>query len=201
MASEEIISFLKENVPPLENAACGEGYRASVTLVDGIYLPCVIFRNPTTTVDLAMRRFKEEQTGKSIFSRESGLGYREIVKTFVTGGNNINYYEIAKIDISNFAFPQVILDKIHGETLMSWTGFVAKMKDGHQFAFGTRFSFEFFNMPEGYTPLDIVEIINHSYLDEENNVKSYHSPEGYPRFDSIKVFRERPFFECFVEHL
>ena len=30
---------------------------------------------------------------------------------------------------------------------MGWTGFVAKMNDGKQFAFGTPFLFKFFDMP------------------------------------------------------
>jgi hypothetical protein len=42
---------------------------------------------------------------------------------------------------------------------MAWTGFIANMKDGKQFAFGTSFLFDFFDMPKGYSPNDIAEII------------------------------------------
>jgi len=143
LSPEDIIKFLKGNVPPLSDTNYGDGYRASVVLTDGLCLPCVVFRNPTKIIDLAIRRFKQEQSGKSIFSKSSGLGYRDIVKNFVTGGNCINYYDIAKVDKSNFAFPEATLRQIHGETKMSWTGFVAKMKDGKQFAFGTSFFFDF----------------------------------------------------------
>lgn len=56
----DIISFVKDNIEPLEDNAYGLGYRASATLKDGAFLPCVIFRNPATIINLAMKRFKEE---------------------------------------------------------------------------------------------------------------------------------------------
>jgi len=201
ISEEEIIRFLKTAIQPLPDSNLGDGYRASVTLTDGLYLPCVVFRNASKVVDLAIRRFKEEQSGKSIFSKSSGIGYRDIVKTFVASGNCINYYDIAKVDRSDFTFPEQVLQQIQGETKMGWTGFVAKMKDGNQFAFGTSFLFAFFDMPKGYTPDDIVEIINHTYLDKDGNLKSYHAPEVYEDFDRNLVYRERPYFECYIDNL
>lgn len=198
---EDIIKFLRINIQPLPDTNFGDGYRASVTLTDGLFLPCVMFRNSSSIVDLAVRRFREEQSGKSIFSKSSGLGYREIVKTFVASGNCVNYYDVARVDKSDFAFPQETLRKIKGETKMGWTGFVAKMNDGKQFAFGTSFLFAFFDMPEGYSVDDITEIINHSYLDKDGNLKSYHAPEVYEEFERDMVFRERPYFECYLDNL
>ena len=201
LPAEEIIKFLKNNIQPLNDSVYGDGYRVAVTLTDGLRLPCVLFRNPSKIVDLAIRRFNEERSGKSIFSKSSGLGYKEIVKTFVAGGNCINYYDVAEVDKSEFAFPKNTLKQIHGETKMAWTGFVAKMKDGKLFAFGTSFLFEFFSMPQGYSTEDIVEVINHSYIDRQGNLKSYHAPEVYEEFDRSLVYRERPFFECYIDNL
>ena len=53
------------------------------------------------------------------------------------------------------------MDRIASQiTLASrnWTPFTAKMKDGSFFALGTPFNFEFFDLPEGYTYEDIVEV-------------------------------------------
>ena len=200
LPTEDIINFLRTNIEPLSDSIYGDGYRASVTLTDGLHLPCVLFRDTSKLVDLAVRRFKEEQSGKGIFSKSSGLGYKEIVKTFVANGNCINHYDIEKVDKSDFAFPLQTLRQIHGETKMAWTGFVAKMKDGKQFAFGTSFLFDFFDLPKGYLPTDIVEIINHSYLDKDVNLKSYHDPKVYEEFDRSLVYRERPYFECYLEN-
>lgn len=116
LPDKDIINFLKDNIQPLGDNAYGLGYRAAATLKDGTFLPCVIFRNPSTLINLAIRRFKEEQTGKSIFSKSSGLGYREIVKTFVASGNCVNHYDIVKVDKSRFAFPLDIQKQITGET-------------------------------------------------------------------------------------
>lgn len=155
--TEDIIKFLKNNIEPLEDNAYGLGYRASVYLTDGIYLPCVVFRNSKAVVNLAIRRFKEEQKAKSIFSRSSGIGYYGIVKTFVANGNCINEFDIDRVEKSRFAFPWVIQNQIKGETTMGWTGFAAKMKDGKYFGFGTNFRWEFFQMPDGYSVDDIDE--------------------------------------------
>ena len=202
-STEEIIKFLKHNIEPYPDSSYGQGYRASATLTDGTFIPCVMFRNPSTIVDLAIRRFKEEQSGKSIFSKSSGQGYADIVKNFVASGNCINYYDIAKVDKSKNAFPLNILKQIKGETTMSWTGFVLKMKDGKCFGFGTRFLNAFFAMPDNYSPDDIVEVINHSYISTTGDVCSHKVrffdwPTDY---DNNAVHNERPYFDCFIDSL
>ena len=171
----DIIRFLKDNIEPLDDNIYGLGYRASATLKDGTYLPCVTFRNPSSTINLAIKRFKEEQSGKSIFSKSSGLGYREIVKTFVTSGNCLNHYDIAKVDKSRFAFPINVQKQIQSETAMSWTAFVAKFSDGRLLSFGTTWNWEYFDLPSDYDVNDIVEIINHSYLLKTGEVTKHGS--------------------------
>lgn len=203
MQKEDIIKFLKDNIEPLNNNIYGQGYRASVYLTDGTFLPCVIFRNSEKIVELAIKRFKQEQEGKSIFSKSSGLGYSDIVKTFVAKGNCINDYNIARIEKSHSALPLSILEQIQGETTMGWTGFVAKMKDGKCFGFGTTFLFEFFQMPKGYLPENIEEIINHSYISKLGDVCDHKTPFiEYPiNYDDDIIYRERPYFECFIDDL
>ena len=46
---------------------------------------------------------------------------------------NLDYSDIEKIEKCKNAFSLDILNQIKGETLMSWTGFVVKMKDGKCF--------------------------------------------------------------------
>ena len=199
----DIIKFLKDNIQPLDDNAYGLGYRASATLKDGTFLPCVIFRNPATLIDLAMRRFKEERSGKSIFSKSSGLGYREIVKTFVASGNCVNHYDIARVDKSRFAFPLDVQKQINGETSMSWTAFVAKFKDGRHLSFGTTWNWEFFDLPDDFKAEDIVEIINHSYLLKTGEIVGHRSSfDRVKRQDEMeKIYRDRQFFECYVDNL
>ena len=200
---EDISKFLKEEIEPLQDSAYGFGYRAAAYLKDGTYLPCVIFRNPSTIIQLAIRRFKEEMNGNGIFNKTKGVGYYNIVKNFVTEGNKINEYDIERVEKSHYAFPLTIQNQITGETTMGWTGFAAKMKDGKHFGFGTSFSFEFFSMPNGYTVDDITEIINHSYVLDTGEIRSHRQgpltrPEEYK---NAIVYREKPYFDCYIDNL
>jgi len=191
---DEIINFVRSNIEPLEDVY-GLGYRASVHLADGTFLPCVIFRNSKPVVDLAIRRFDEERNDNRI--------YLEIVKAFVAGGNCINDYNIASVEKSRYAFPLSILKQIQSETTMSWTGFVVKMKDGKYFAFGTTYLFEFFDMPDGYSVDDIEVIVNHSYVSESGELRSHKVPFfDFPAdYNRAIIYRERPYFDCFVDDL
>jgi len=199
----EIIQFLRQNVKPIKDEFFGSGYRAAVVLKDGTELPCVIFRNPNKTIDLAIKRFKEEQTGKSIFANKTnGFGYREIVKTFVTSGNCLNSYDIAEIKESRFAIPFDELKKIHGETAMSWTAFVIEFKDQRKLSFGTNWSNEFFDLPQDFNFNNISKIYSGCYLSKDNELIPHKSLENLKELDKYqKIYRERQFFECYVENL
>jgi len=193
----EIISYLKSNIEPLEDEFYGAGYRAAAYLTDGTYLPCVIFRNTNKTVDLAMKRFKEEQTGCSFFENATN-GYYEIAKTFIAKGNRVDERDIASVEMSKYAFPLSILRQIKGETGMGWTGFVAKMKDDRYVGFVTYSHTEFFFMPESYSVEDIVEIINHSYVTKTGELHSFSQLEDYGK---VVIHRECPFFVCYMDDL
>ncbi|MGE5496077.1 MAG: hypothetical protein ACM3S4_12345 [Burkholderiales bacterium] len=194
MQEDEIIKFLKENIEPIEHNAYGIGYRASAYLLDGTFLPCVVFYGTNKKVELAIKRFKEEQ-------KKPKFGYYDTVKSFVTRGNRINSYDISNVEKSKYAFPLSILKQIHGETRMVWTGFVAKMKDGKCFSFGTVFDTEFFDMPESYSVEDIEEIINHSYTLQTGEIKSCHDISVFTNDNKDFVYRERPYFECYLDNL
>lgn len=199
----DIITFLKENVAPLNNATLGAGYRAAAYLLDGTYLPCVIFRNPRNIVNLAIKRFKEEMGGGGIFSRRPKSNHYNVVKGFVASGNCVNEYDIQRVEKSRYAFPMDIQMQIQGETTMGWTGFAAKMKDGKYLGFGTSFRWEFFQMPDEYSVDDITEIINHSYVLQTGELRS-HKEEEMTRpddYNKATVYREMPFFECFIDNL
>lgn len=167
LQSKEIIKYLKDNIEPLKDNIYEYGYRASVYLTDGTYLPCVIFRNSPKVTTLAITRFEEEKSG--IFGKNPEIGYYNIVKSFVANGNCLNRY----------AFPIQILKQIQGETTMSWTCFISKMKDGTNIGFGTTFRTEFFDMPSGYSANDIIEIENHSYISESGRIYRYYEHPLY----------------------
>jgi hypothetical protein len=202
MTEKEIIIFLKDFVEPIEDNIFGKGFRASVTLKDGTFLPCVIFRDSEKIVNLAIRRFNEEQSRKSIFTKKSNnLGYRKILKTFVAKGNRINSYDIANVEKSRFAIPVELINQIKGETAMSWTAFVIEFNNGEKLSFGTSWSFQFFDLPIGFDFANFSNVISGVYLTKENKIKHHKSVLSLiDEKENLKfIYREKPFFECFLE--
>lgn len=182
MDPEQIVAFVKKLIEPLPAyPPFGERYRVSANLNDGTHLPCVVIESTSRRVDLAIKRFDETRE-----SSDPYMGYCAIVKTFVTHGNTVNDYDLKELAPSPFAIPVAKGRKIGGETSMSWTEFYAIMRDGQEFRFGTTFLTEFFDMPSGYIATDIVKII--PAVRGES-----------PRQE--KIYREKPFFTCYVDGL
>jgi len=182
MRAEEIVSFVKQHVEPLPaHPPYGERYRVAAILTDDTPLPCVVIESASHTVDLALRRFEETRK-----SSDPHMGHRAIVTSFVTKGNTVNHYDLKELAQSSFAIPLSRIREIKGETSMSWTEFYALMKDGAEFRFGTTFLTEFFDMPSGYSGADIVKI---------TPAVRGESPR------QERIYRDKPFFTCYVEGL
>lgn len=182
MQQEDIVAFVKKNVEPLPPCPPrGARYRVAAILTDGTPLPCVVVESASRKVELAIRRFEETRKCSDPY-----MGYDAIVKSFVTKGNSVNHYDLRELSSSPYAIPLARAREIGGETSMSWTEFYATMRDGREFRFGTSFLMEFFDMPEGYSALDIERIVP-AVRGEQ------------PRTEEI--YRERPFFTCFVDGL
>ena len=174
--------FVKRNVEPLPALApYGERYRVSGILTDGTSLPCIVVESALLTVDLALKRFEQTKT-----SDDPHMGYHAIVRSFVTKGNTVNDYDLRVLSISPHAIPLSRMREIKGETSMRWTEFYAMMTDGKEFRFGTQFLTEFFDMPPGYSAANIARIVP-AVRGEQ------------PRQEQI--FREKPFFTCYVDGL
>jgi hypothetical protein len=178
---EHVVGWLHERVPPARDEIFGPNYRAAVYLTDGTFLPCVCFRNPDRTVDLAIRRFDQTRDDPSL---HKSVNYRSIVKSFTTSSNRLSPWDIARVETSRFAIPAPLRDRIHsaGETRMSWISFVGKMHDGTEHWFASAFHVEFFEMPIGYSGDGLVDVFPH-------------------RQDQGRCYRDVPFFECFLDGL
>lgn len=192
--------FIRSGVTSIPADHNGEGWRCSAVLGDGTTLPCVMLRRRKAVVDLAVRRLAEESRGKGVFGRLNDP-YRDMLAHFVTKGNRVNDYDITEVTPSRYAIPLDLLEKIQGETVMSWTGFVLEMNDGQRFAFGTTFLFAFFNLPEGYEFSDVRAVHNHSYVGESGELLSIRGNQKawFDTFKNLKVYREKPYFDCFLK--
>ncbi len=184
MTAEEIRAFAERELEPFAGMYGQAVYRCAAYLSGGVHLPCVALQSRRAWSELAMRRIEEvqrESAEASLLTRgRARRNYRELVETFVCDGNRVDAANLVRLERSRFAIPAALLAKIPGETSMGWTQFVLTMRDGRRFSFATAYALEFFDMPEGYAGADAVAI--------EPHVREH-----------AEVFRERPFFTCFVE--
>lgn len=197
--SSAILDYVRSGAEAFPDSIYGDGYRCSAYLNDGAYLPCVMLRKCEPTAALALKRFEEERKGKGMF--RSGNGYEQIVRHFVTNGNRVNHYDIARVEPSRYAIPLALLKKIEGETSMGWTGFVLEMRDGKLLQFGTTFLAEFFSLPDAYAFADVVAVHNHSYISASGDLRLLkQGMSAQPAdYEPSKVNRERPYFVCFYD--
>ncbi len=189
MQTAEIAAFLKSNIEPLKDRFHGDRYRASVFLKDGTYLPCVVFESKKLRVELALRRFDE--------LRNQSSQYPMVVESFVASGSRLADYEIKTVEPSPFAWPLETLKTIYGETTMGWTAFVVEMKDGTMHSYGTRFSFEFFDLPKGYAYSNIAQIHSGMVYSQAGGIV----PFSLNALQEIQTYREKPYFTCYLPEL
>jgi hypothetical protein len=199
-AAKAVFQIIIDTEKPLTSTTYGDRYRCACTLRDGTYLPCVMLQSRSKLVALAKRRINEEKEGKGNIADPDPYG--QIVSSFVASGNRIADYDIIAAEKSRFAIPQALLSKIHGETWMSWTGWVFEMTDGRVFSYGSTFSSEFFQLPEGYAFNDVHAVHNHSYVNAAGEICLL--PRGMPGsipndYDRAAIFRDRPYFVCNID--
>ncbi len=189
-----------ETVEPFEDSFYSPRYRCSLTLKDGTYLPCAVIQSKQRLVELAKRRIKEEMDGKG---RLGGVDpYGQIVSSFVTRGNRINDYDVISATTSPFAIPLALLHQIHSETTMAWTGWVFEMSDGSTFSYGSSFSMEFFQLPEGYLFDDVTKVHNHSYVGKNGKLLPLQQGGFFPDdYKDVPLLRERIYFTCAIESI
>jgi hypothetical protein len=189
MKSDQIASFLQGTVQPLEDKIYGNRYRAAARLTDDTYLSCVVFQSRRHQVELALRRFDQ--------LRNQPQQYRSVVQSFVSNGSHVWNYDIKAVELSHFAWPLEILKTIHGETTMGWTAFVAEMKDGTMYSYGTQFNFEFFDLPSGYSFADIAKIHSGMVYSKANGLEAF----SMASTKEAQPYREKPFFTCYLDEL
>jgi hypothetical protein len=191
---QEIIS----SVEPIPDSIYGPRYRCSLALRDGTIIPCAVLQSKAKLVELAKRRIKEEMNGKGRIGGPDPYG--QILSTFVAGGNRINDYDVASASPSRYAPPLALLRQIHGETTMGWTGWVFEMRDGRMFPYGSSYTMEFFDLPDGYGFEDVVKVHNHSFLSPGGALCSLERGARLPTdYTPDKLLRERIYLICNID--
>jgi hypothetical protein len=195
---DERFQNIISSVEPLSDQIYGPRYRCALTLNDGTCIPCAVLQSKSKLVELAKRRIKEEMSGKGRIAGPDPYG--QIVSTFAASGNNVNDYDVASASLSRYAPPLSLLDQIHGETTMAWTGWVFEMRDGKMFAYGSSWTMEFLDLPKGYTFDDVVKVHNHSFLSEKGDLCGLEQGAMLPpEYCPDNLLRERIYFTCNID--
>lgn len=66
MSDAEIAGYLQAEIEPLKDNIYGNRYRVAAYLIDGTYLPCVVFQSKRKLVELALRRLAETKTDRGV---------------------------------------------------------------------------------------------------------------------------------------
>ena len=78
---------------------------------------------------------------------------------------------------------------------MSWTAFVAEMKDGTMYSYGTPFNMGFFDLPYGYSYTDISTIHSGMQYSRTKRLEKF----SVNAMKEIPVLREKPFLNLLPE--
>lgn len=191
MTEEEIAQFLTKHIEPWDEPPFKMFYRAAAHLKDSTYLPCVMFGNPYSYLELAIKRFSE--------TISNAVQYKQVLRSFLISGGRISITDVDRVEPSPYAWPLKTLRTIHGETTMGWTVFTTVMSDGKLFTFATdfNFNFNFFNLPNGYSFNDIAEIHSGVIVTKDGIEK----PFTYDLAAETTFFRDKPFFRCYSDYL
>ena len=113
--------------------------------------------------------------------------YTDVINGLLTKSGRIPAKEIGALEPSAYAIPVKLREQIEMETSLGWTRFQGVMKDGSLHEFGTEWRTEFFQMPEGYSASDLIQVMP--------------VPEESEQHPNVPLFRERPSFHCYVDGL
>ena len=80
---------------------------------------------------------------------------------------------------------------------MGWTAFVAEMKDGTMYSYGTNLNFEFFELPNGYAHSDVAKVHSGMVHSKAGRMEKF----PVESLKELQPYREKPFFTCYMKTL
>ena len=168
-----ITSFLRDNLRPCRDEWRRPFYPCAATLKDGVEIPRLLVRSEKETGDFFLRFLTPEH--------DRGEPYRSsMLRAWVTSGNRVSAYSIAKVYKSKYAMPANIFDDFSamGEVAMGSNQCIAIMKGGTELPLVSEGVIPFFDFPTPYAGDDIVSIrrVRH---DSRNAVRGLFSFETF----------------------
>lgn len=198
---KEIVSFLKNNIEPIIVSDGELVYRASAYLLDGLLLPCVVFRNSQKAY-VKMEDNLKQSIKRSFFGKKIRETYIHYLLT-LNKQNTINIIDISKVEKSKYSLPAHLLKRFDSTDFFLADGFVGIMSDGTTIGFGSNSNYCFLDMPDGYTADDIVEVKeNHYVLTSGQVVERFRdSLDNTELYKDTVTYANRPYFTCYLNDL
>jgi hypothetical protein len=190
----DIAAFLRANVEPLVRSSGLVQYRASAFLRGGWYLPCVVFEGKGGAWEYARAASPARSRGRL-------ADYLDAFGVWAWGppSSRIGSHLIRRIERCPFAWPLRLLEQIHGETVMSVTAFVVRMKDGRKFCYAVASMGEpFYDLPKGYANHDIAQVYSGMVYTEAHGIEDYRI-SIHRR--SAHYYEEKKYFYCCIPEL
>ncbi|MEQ1489742.1 MAG: hypothetical protein ABL932_04255 [Terricaulis sp.] len=165
----------------------GPGYRCSVWLKDGTYLPCVFVQKVGRPADRLRKSVGDELSGEGQYDPLTCDPVRQSLKWYLCYPNQIASHLIERIEPSPFAIPISLLAQVTGEVASYVWLFALETASGRRFKFSGQdpSSMIFFELPDEVSFSDFVNVINPN------------ARKSLPRCEA--TLHERVFFNCYED--
>jgi len=202
------ISFheILSSVEPILEPIYGPLYRCSLTLRDGMHIPCAVLQSKPRYIEVMKMLLDDALARKRLWLQGADDlevdPYDSTLSSFISETNIVKDSDIASVEISPYATPPSLINYIQEETLMGWTGWVLEMNDGKRFAYGAEHSKYFVELPDGYGFTNLARVYRHSYLSDDGQLCSLERARRPPdKYQEMKLLRERNYFTCYIDDI
>lgn len=197
---EDLIYLLSKYVEPVSNTLYGDEYCAAVTLNDGTFLPCVVFRHQRKAIELIYQALHKKHYGiidKRPYDTEfiqKGIIRRELVSENIVKFDS----DVVKVEKCKYAMPEKVLREMNCTPTHY---FLARFKDGsyENFRWGEGL---FYEEPASNRLEDIVEIFNSKLMLENREIITLKNLMDWKNNETWlkKIHITKPYFVCYIGH-
>lgn len=196
----DVIYLLNKKEEPISSVIYGDQYCASVTLNDGTFIPCVVFRHIGKAVQLnyeALHKIRYGIIDKKPYDQE--FVQKGIIERELTSENILKFdSEVIRVEKCIYAMPGKIVMEMSSRPTHY---FLAKFKDGSYENF-RRGEGLFYEVPVNKNLDDVVEIFNSTLMlqnDEMIKLKNLSDWKNNEK-NLKKIHVAKPYFVCYIGH-
>lgn len=197
---DDLMYCLNKYIPPVHDTVYGDEYCASVTLNDGTFLPCVVFRHKGKAVELIYDGLHKKRYG-IIDKRPYDMEFvqKGIIEHHLVSENLLKFNsDIIRAEQSRYAMPQRIFQ---GMSTVPTHYFLVKFKDGsyENFRWGEGI---FYDVPHNKRLEDITEVFHSKLILRNNEIIELKNLMDWKTNEAKlkQMHTAKPYFVCYIGH-